>query len=79
MTHEEMQDQFILQNLSEGTEVQLTLIDGSTIIGTLSNGNVLPEIIIGGRIIGSRIGLFSGPLTVMQPYFSEDIVEIIEI
>lgn len=79
MTNEEMQDQFILQNLSEGTEVQLTLIDGSMITGTLSTGSVLPEIIINGETIGSRIGLFSGPITVMQPYFSEDIVEIIEI
>ncbi|MFY8181936.1 MAG: hypothetical protein ACOVLG_09170 [Flavobacterium sp.] len=79
MTNEEMQDQFILRNLTEGTEVQLTLIDGSIITGTLSTGSVLPEIIINGETIGSRIGLFSGHLTVMQPYFSEDIVEIIEI
>lgn len=79
MTHEELQYQFILQNLKEGQAVQLTLIDGSIINGTLSTGRVHPETIINGETIGSRIGLFPGPLTVMQTHFSEDIVAIIRI
>lgn len=78
MTHQELQDQFILQDLAEGDFVQLTLNDGNTVSGTLSSSNVLSEIIINGKTIGSRIGLFSGPLTVMTPYYSKDILEIIE-
>lgn len=73
MTHEELQNQFIFQNLREGMRVQLTLINGNIINGTLSTGSVFPETIINGETIGSRIGIFQGPLTVMQTHFSENI------
>lgn len=79
MTHEELQNQFILQNLKEGTPVQLTLIDGSSINGTLSTSSVFPETIINGETIGSRIGIFPGPLTVMQTHFSANIEAIISV
>ena len=79
MTHEELQNQFILQNLREGMLVQLTLIDESIINGTISTGSVFPETIINGKTIGSRIGIFPGSLTVTQTHFSANIDAIISI
>ena len=77
MTHEELQNQFMLNNLSEGDSVQLTLSNGTIVQGILSTSNVFPETTIGNNIVGSRIGLFLAPLTPMRPFFSENILEIV--
>lgn len=76
MTHEQLENQFILQDLKEGDFIQLTLDNNEIVQGKLSVSKVHPQTIINEEIIGSRIGIFPGPLTVMNTYFSENVLEI---
>jgi len=58
MTHNEMLEQFLLQNLKEGVLVEIELTDGRIITGKLSSDKVWADTASGDN---SRIGLLPPP------------------
>ena len=58
MTHEEMLDRFVLNKLTTGTLVTVTLNNGEVVNVSLSYDKVMGEM-IDGKVANSRIGLIS--------------------
>lgn len=83
MTHTEIVDQFLKQNLKEGDLVELRLTSGELITGRLSFGRVKADENGNGEEINSRIGLLPPPpppghyvAPIPTPVFSVNIKEI---
>lgn len=86
MTHKEILNQFVLQNLKEKDLVKVTLDNGNQIIGILSSGKVHCDVDEHKVVTNSRIGLQPPPSpqgmvypVVIQPIYSENIIEITKI